>query len=74
MKKILIVVMMCFVVNCMFTCEVFASFWNCTAHYSVVDEQGRTVWAQDVEGTNCKNAVKTAKYFYFLATGDSSVL
>ncbi|WP_113950621.1 hypothetical protein [Pedobacter miscanthi] len=74
MKKILVVMMMCLMGVGAFAKKGYLALKQCTVHYSVVDEDGGAVWGPaDVTSDTCEHAVKTARYFYFLATGDSSV-
>lgn len=47
---------------------------QCTAHYTVVNQDGGLVWGPaHISADTCAHAVAAARYFYFLTTGDTSV-
>lgn len=71
MKKILVVMMMCLMSVGAFASELALSFLrNCTVHYSVIDEEGNTVFGNNFTGDTCEQAIKIARWSYWFQTGD----
>jgi len=71
MKKLLLFVMVCMMCVGAFASDLAFDYWKkCVVHYSVIDEEGNTVWAQDVTGDSCEQAIKIARWAYWFQTGD----
>ncbi|WP_316831078.1 hypothetical protein [Pedobacter aquatilis] len=71
MKKLLFMGMMCLLsVGVSVTSY---AYYMCTAHLIVVDADGDVVARQDFTADTCVNAVKGAKWVYWMNTGDTSI-
>lgn len=63
--------MMCFMSIGAFANEFALSLLRkCIVHYSVVDDEGNTVFGNNFTGDTCEQALKIARYMYWFQTGD----
>ena len=71
MKKLLFIAMMGMMSLGVFAGNItFGFLQKCVVQYRVIDEEGNTVWSQNVSGDTCEQAIKIARWAYWFTTGD----